>query len=99
MRQRIPIVPISRNLTVSARERVRMLGLDARWLGVTSKIEALGQVCRPVTVHTTGVFAPEHHEPAAMALIAARTIAKLPSSLPQATGASEAALLGHVHWP
>src|SRR5688572_11161667 len=46
MRQRIPIVPISRNLTASARERVRLLGLDARWLGVTNKIEALGQVCR-----------------------------------------------------
>jgi 3-deoxy-D-manno-octulosonate 8-phosphate phosphatase (KDO 8-P phosphatase) len=50
MRQRIPIVPVSRNQTASARERVRLLGLDARWLGVTNKIEALGQVCREYLV-------------------------------------------------
>lgn len=52
----------------------------------------------PVLVHEDGVFAPEHHEPAAMALIAARTLARLPSSLPRVTGAREAAILGHVHW-
>jgi anhydro-N-acetylmuramic acid kinase len=52
-----------------------------------------------VGVATSGVFAPEHHEPAAMALIAARTLARRPSSLPQVTGASRAAILGHVHWP
>lgn len=53
----------------------------------------------PVVVHEDGVFAPEHHEPAAMALIAARTLSRLPSSLPQVTGAREAAILGHIHHP
>jgi anhydro-N-acetylmuramic acid kinase len=52
-----------------------------------------------VRVARSGVFAPEHHEPAAMALIAARTLAGLPSSLPRVTGASRAAILGHVHVP
>jgi len=52
-----------------------------------------------VRVARSGVFAPEHHEPAAMALIAARTLARLPSSLPKVTGASRAAVLGHVHFP
>ncbi len=47
----------------------------------------------------SGVFAPQHHEPAAMALIAARTLARLPSSLAAVTGASRPAILGHVHWP
>ena len=50
-----------------------------------------------VVVPRSGVFAPEHHEPAAMALIAARTLAGLPSSLPRVTGASRPAVLGHVH--
>jgi anhydro-N-acetylmuramic acid kinase len=52
-----------------------------------------------VGVATSGVFAPEHHEPAAMALIAARTLARLPSSLSKVTGAARPALLGHVHLP
>jgi anhydro-N-acetylmuramic acid kinase len=54
---------------------------------------------RRVKVARTGVFAPERHEPAAMALFAARTRAGLPSSLPQVTGARGAAILGHVDWP
>lgn len=52
-----------------------------------------------VRVAEDGVFAPEHHEPAAMALIAARTLRGLPSALPTVTGASRAAILGHVHAP
>jgi len=52
-----------------------------------------------VVVARSGVFAPANHEPAAMALIAARTWKFLPSSLPSVTGATRAALLGHVHWP
>lgn len=52
-----------------------------------------------VMVHATGVLAPQHHEPAAMALIAARTLHKLPSGLPTVTGARRAAILGHVHMP
>jgi anhydro-N-acetylmuramic acid kinase len=52
-----------------------------------------------VEIASSGVFAPEHHEPAAMALIAARTLARLPSSLAKVTGAGRPALLGHVHFP
>lgn len=52
-----------------------------------------------VAIETDGVLAPHNHEPAAMALIAARTLHGLPSSLAQVTGASAAAVLGHVHAP
>lgn len=52
-----------------------------------------------VRVATSGVFLPDHHEPAAMALFAARTLRGLPSSLPRVTGARRASVLGHVHWP
>ena len=52
-----------------------------------------------VRVAVEGVFAPEHHESAAMALIAARTAARLPSSLPAVTGAPWPVILGHVHLP
>ena len=52
-----------------------------------------------VRVAGDGVFAPEHHEAAAMALIAARTAAGLPSSLPAVTGAAWPVILGHVHQP
>jgi anhydro-N-acetylmuramic acid kinase len=52
-----------------------------------------------VEVARAGVFLPELHEPAAMALIAARTLRHLPSSLPRVTGATRAAILGHVHFP
>jgi anhydro-N-acetylmuramic acid kinase len=49
-----------------------------------------------IQVDDSGVFAPANHEPAAMALIAARTLEGLPSSLPQVTGARRAAVLGHL---
>ena len=52
-----------------------------------------------VRIADDGVFAPEHHEPAAMALIAARTAAGLPSSLSAVTGAPWPVVLGHVHRP
>lgn len=52
-----------------------------------------------VDVHREGVLSPDRHEPAAIALIAARTFAGLPSSLPGVTGARRAARLGHIHWP
>jgi anhydro-N-acetylmuramic acid kinase len=52
-----------------------------------------------VEVAKSGVFLPAHHEPAAMALIAARTAAGLPSALPAVTGAERPAILGHVHAP
>lgn len=52
-----------------------------------------------VRVAVEGVFAPEHHEAAAMALIGARTTKGLPSSLPAVTGAPWPVILGHVHRP
>jgi anhydro-N-acetylmuramic acid kinase len=52
-----------------------------------------------VEVAEAGVFLPEHHEPAAMALIAARTQKNLPSALPAVTGARKPAILGHLHAP
>jgi anhydro-N-acetylmuramic acid kinase len=52
-----------------------------------------------VEVARAGVFSPTHHEPAAMALIAARTLKRLPSSLPAVTGARRPAILGHLHVP
>ncbi len=52
-----------------------------------------------VRVVDRGVLLPDHHEPAAMALIAARTLAGLPSSLARVTGAKRASVLGHVHRP
>jgi anhydro-N-acetylmuramic acid kinase len=52
-----------------------------------------------VEIARSGVLAPAHHEPAAMALIGARTMRRLPSSLPAVTGASRPAILGHVHVP
>lgn len=46
-----------------------------------------------------GPLAPSHHEPSAMALIALRTMHRMPSSFPKITGARRAAILGHVHYP
>ncbi|NVB41752.1 anhydro-N-acetylmuramic acid kinase [Pseudenhygromyxa sp. WMMC2535] len=60
----------------------------------------VGEYCSlPVQTADQGVFAASHHEPAAIALIAARTMAGLESSLPKVTGASQAAVLGHVAFP
>jgi anhydro-N-acetylmuramic acid kinase len=53
----------------------------------------------PVVVAQRGAFVPEHHEAASMALIAARTVKGLTSSLTRVTGASRPAVLGHVHSP
>jgi 3-deoxy-D-manno-octulosonate 8-phosphate phosphatase (KDO 8-P phosphatase) len=55
MKARIPIVPISRNVTDSARRRIELLGLDARWLGVSDKLDALAQVCREYVVEPARV--------------------------------------------
>ncbi len=53
----------------------------------------------PVLRHELGPLAPLHHEPAAMALIAARTLHRRPCGLPGVTGAHRPAILGHVYWP
>jgi anhydro-N-acetylmuramic acid kinase len=91
------IVRAAREETDGVRE-ILLTGGGAHHSGLR---ELVAEIADPISVqvHTSGVFAPEHHEPAAMALIAARTMAKLPSSLPQVTGAREPAVLGHVHWP
>lgn len=60
-------------------------------------VEALAPA--EVRVEEQGVFAPQNHEPAAMAFIALRTLHNMPSSLPQVTGAATQAILGHVHQP
>jgi anhydro-N-acetylmuramic acid kinase len=66
--------------------------------GLLARVRALAAPC-PVLVHEDGPLAPQHHEPAAMALIAARTLHRMPSSLPQVTGARASAVLGHIAWP
>ncbi|MCX4240686.1 anhydro-N-acetylmuramic acid kinase [Paraliomyxa miuraensis] len=66
--------------------------------GLRARVQAMAAP-RPVVVHHDGPLAPQHHEPAAMALIAARTLHRLPSSLPRVTGARGPAVLGHVCWP
>jgi anhydro-N-acetylmuramic acid kinase len=53
----------------------------------------------PVVIAEDGVFAASCHEPAAMALIAARTLRGLPSNLPAVTGASRPVVLGHLARP
>lgn len=91
---------ISREARVADRgiEQIVLTGGGAKHCGLVELVTEYASPI-PVVVHDEGVFAPEHHEPAAMALIAARTLAKLPSSLPQVTGARRAAVLGHVYWP
>ncbi len=61
--------------------------------------EIRARVALPVHAVDDGPFAPSHHEPVAMALIALRTLAGLASGIPNATGASRAAVLGALHRP
>ncbi len=46
MKTRLPVLPLSRNQTTSAQQRMAMLGLDARWLGVRDKVGAIAEICR-----------------------------------------------------
>ena len=39
------VLPLSPNRTASAAERMRVLELDGRWLGVRDKVGALRQIC------------------------------------------------------
>lgn len=45
LKQHMHVVPLSRNKTRSARERMARLGLDGRWVGVSDKLAALQQIC------------------------------------------------------
>lgn len=46
MAKRVPVLPLSRNQTEAARERMTRLALDARWLGVSDKLTAIPEICR-----------------------------------------------------
>jgi anhydro-N-acetylmuramic acid kinase len=83
---------------LSGVEELVLTGGGALHPGLRARVRELAAP-RSVVVHEDGPLAPQHHEPAAMALIAARTLHQLPSGLPQVTGASRAAVLGHVAWP
>src|SRR5688572_8925853 len=45
LQARLPVVPLSRNKTEAARERMRRLGMTVRWVGVTDKVVALQDIC------------------------------------------------------
>lgn len=45
LKQERYVLPLSVNRTLSAAERMRVLGLDGRWLGVTDKVGSLRQIC------------------------------------------------------
>jgi len=50
IKQRIPVLPLSRNKTQAARIRMEGLGLDTRWLGVHDKVAALGELCEAYAI-------------------------------------------------
>jgi 3-deoxy-D-manno-octulosonate 8-phosphate phosphatase (KDO 8-P phosphatase) len=52
---RMPVLPLSRNQTAAARERISLLRLDARWLGVRDKLEALPQICREYAIEAAQI--------------------------------------------
>jgi anhydro-N-acetylmuramic acid kinase len=79
-------------------ERVTLTGGGAKNPTLVAIVQRLFGAT-PVTVDDTGPLAPSHHEPVAMALIAARTIAGLPSSIANVTGAAAASVLGCVARP
>src|SRR5262245_31169060 len=45
LKQRLHVVPVSKNRSAAAAERVTRLGLDCRWLGIADKLESLRQIC------------------------------------------------------
>lgn len=81
-------------------ERVRDVLLTGGGARNPTLMRLVGEAIKlPIQRAEHGVFAASHHEPAAVALIAARTQAGLPSSLPGVTGARKASVLGHVAHP
>lgn len=83
-------------------DEVVLTGGGAKHPRLVSMCRALlseGSINPNIRVAKDGPLAPSTHEPAAMALIALRTLHGLPSSLPAVTGAPDAAILGHVHRP
>lgn len=49
------VLPLSRNRTASAAERMAGLGLDARWLGVRDKVASLRQICGEYQLERTEI--------------------------------------------
>lgn len=45
IKQRIPIVPLSRNKTQAARVRMEGLKMETRWVGTSDKIASLREIC------------------------------------------------------
>ncbi len=94
----------ARTIAAVAEEAVRgvieivLTGGGALHPGLFGRVRELAHP-RPVVRHERGALAPLHHEPAAMALIAARTLQRRPCGLPRVTGARHPAILGHVYWP
>jgi 3-deoxy-D-manno-octulosonate 8-phosphate phosphatase (KDO 8-P phosphatase) len=56
LKQRLHVVPASKNRTPAAAERVAQLGLDKRWLGSVDKPESLRQICREYNVDARRVL-------------------------------------------
>ncbi len=50
IKERMPVVPLSRNRTDAARERMRGLELETRWVGVKDKLAALDEICTTYAV-------------------------------------------------
>lgn len=46
----LPIVPVSANLTASAKERMERLGLRTRWMGVLDKVAAIDEIAQTFNV-------------------------------------------------
>ncbi|MEM7156993.1 MAG: HAD hydrolase family protein [Myxococcota bacterium] len=44
------VLPLSRNKTDSAAQRMRGLGFDSRWLGVSDKVASIREICREYQV-------------------------------------------------
>ncbi len=55
LKQEHHVLPLSRNRTESAAERMRRLELDARWLGVGDKISSLRKICNEYQVSPDAV--------------------------------------------
>lgn len=49
------VLPLSRNRTMSAAERMRGLGFDARWLGVRDKVGSIREICREYQVDAEAI--------------------------------------------
>jgi len=50
IRARIPVVPLSRNKSRSAAERMQGLKFDTRWLGTSDKVASLREICSEFSV-------------------------------------------------